>query len=256
MLPWFLLGVALLIGFALLFRGFMTADPRTLAKVVRIVGIVLVGVVFVVLTATGRLGTAMAIAAFALPFAMRWNAIRNHLRAARGPNPGQRSQVETMFLRMTLDHDTGTMTGEVIRGAFAGAPLSRLTRAELLRLLDDARTQDPQSAAVLETYLDRAHPDWRDDGAGAGTGAGHGGAHGSRYGAGGNGSSAGGGARSSGGPMTREEALEILGLSAGATPEEIKDAHRRLMLKNHPDQGGSTYLAAKINQAKDLLLRG
>jgi hypothetical protein len=249
MLPWFLLGVGLLVGFALLFRGFLSADPRTLAKVVRVVGIVLVGVVFVVLTATGRLGTALAIGAFVLPVAMRWNAIRQHLRAARGPNPGQRSQVETMYLRMVLDHDTGAMTGEVIRGPFAGTPLARMTRADLLRLLDDVRTADPQSAAVLETYLDRVHPDWRADAAGGGAGAGEG------PGAGSQGRSSGAG-RGAGGAMTREEAYEILGLSPGAAPEEIKDAHRRLMLKNHPDQGGSTYLAAKINQAKDLLLRG
>lgn len=245
MLPWFLLGVGLLVGLVLVFRGFLNADPKTLARVVKVVGIVLAGAVFVVLMVTGRLGTALAVAAFALPVAMRWNAIRNHMRAAQGPRPGQTSRVETLFVRMELDHDTGAMTGEVLRGPSAGRRLGDLPLADLLRLLGDARRQDAHSAAVLETYLDRAHPEWRGADTGPGAGAGPGGeeARGQQ-------------GRPSGGSMTREEAYEILGLGPGASPEEIKEAHRRLMLKNHPDQGGSTYLAAKINQAKDLLLRG
>lgn len=55
--------------------------------------------------------------------------------------------------------------------------------------------------------------------------------------------------------MTRPEALAALGLEEGATPQEVKAAYRRLMLKVHPDQGGSEYLATKLNQAKDLLSR-
>jgi len=99
---------------------------------------------------------------------------------------------------------------------------------------------DPQSHALLEAYLDRTHPNWREAFAGdAGASAG-----------------AGQGAPGSGGagPMTREEALAILGLAEGASESDIRTAHRSLMKQFHPDQGGSDYLAAKINEAKDLLL--
>jgi DnaJ-domain-containing protein 1 len=94
-----------------------------------------------------------------------------------------------------------------------------------------------QSATLIEAYLDNLHPNWRDDvQRDGGTGQGHG--SGSRA------------------AMSREEALDILGLSPGATEAEIRAAHRELMLKVHPDRGGSDYLAAKINMAKDVLLNG
>jgi DnaJ-domain-containing protein 1 len=87
-----------------------------------------------------------------------------------------------------------------------------------------------QSLALLDAWLDRAKPGWR--GGNAGKGA----------------------APAGSSKMTREEALAVLGLKAGATANDIRDAHRRLMKQFHPDRGGSDYLAAKINQAKDVLL--
>ncbi|CAO3459014.1 hypothetical protein [Azospirillum argentinense] len=253
MFGFFLLGIALVAGLAMLARVFVSADPRTLATAVRYGGIALAAAAVVVLTLTGRLGTAMMLGAMAFPLLTRWRTLRDAFRpssygAARG---GQTSRIETLYLRMTLQHDSGAMAGEVLHGPWRGRTLESLTLGQLLALLDECRRDDPQSASVLEAWLDRAHPDWRtaeeqsagrgnDAGSKDGGGGGHGGGHGGGRG---------------GGSMTRDEAYEILGLSHGATPEQVKDAHRRLMMKVHPDHGGSTYLAAKINQAKDLLLR-
>ena len=241
MFGYFLLGIALVAGFAMLTRVFLSADPRALASAVRYGGVALAVVTVVVLTLTGRLGTAIMLGALAFPLLTRWRALRDALRPSpRGPAGGQTSQIETLYLRMTLHHDTGAMTGEVLHGPWRGRTLESLTPEQVRALHGDCRRDDPQSASVLEAWLDRTHPDWqtdRDETA-------------DRDGA----SESGGGARG-GGSMTRDEAYEILGLSPGATPDQVKDAHRRLMMKVHPDQGGSTYLAAKINQAKDLLLR-
>jgi len=244
MFGYFLLGIALVVGFYLLARAFVSADPRTLAHTVRYGGVALGVTVVVFLTLTGRLGTALMLGAVAFPLFTRWRMLRDSFRSARGPSGGQTSKVETLYLRMTLSHDTGAMSGEVLHGPWRGRTLDSLTIGQLLSLLEDCRRDDPQSATVLEAWLDRTHPDWQgraEEKAGASSGGGGGG--------GGNGGGRGGG------PMTREEAYDILGLSPGATPEQVKEAHRRLMMKVHPDHGGSTYLAAKINQAKDLLLR-
>ncbi|HEX8374712.1 MAG TPA: DnaJ domain-containing protein, partial [Geminicoccaceae bacterium] len=132
------------------------------------------------------------------------------------------------MLAMRLDRGTGRVDGEVRRGPLKGARLSRLGLEAVLRLLDEARLEDPPSVDLLEAYLDRRDPGWRGREAGP---------------------SPGGGAT-----MDEATALGILGLTGGATEDEVKAAHRRLMAKLHPDHGGSTYLASQINQAKDVLL--
>ena len=162
-----------------------------------------------------------------------WGAVRR-AKAARGPTPGSTSRVEADWLRMTIDHDTGKLDGEVMSGAFQGRTLDSLAPGELLVLLSECRQNDPEAARLLEAYLDRRlGGDWRRDGdPDAGT-------------------------RESGSaeaPMTAPQALQILGLEPGATRDAIVDAHRRLIQKLHPDRGGSSYLAAQINRAKDVLL--
>jgi hypothetical protein len=105
MFPLFLLGIALLIGFYFLAHAFVNADPKSLAKAVRYTTIGVTVIVVVFLAVTGRLGVAVAIGAFVFPLVLRWRALMGRVRAARGPSEGQSSTIETMFLRMWLDHD-------------------------------------------------------------------------------------------------------------------------------------------------------
>lgn len=152
--------------------------------------------------------------------------------------PGQSSHVRTEFLDVALDHDTGALCGTVIRGAYEGRAIERLDFEELIDLLQMVSHDDPASAQVIEAVLDREFPDWR-DGEAAGSSEG----------------STGGRAGGAGGEaMTRAYAFKVLGLEEGATVAEIRAAHRDLMQKLHPDHGGSTALAAQINEAKQVLL--
>ncbi len=235
MLPALILGVALLAGFVLLGRWFVSAEPQTLVKFVRGLAIALAVLFVVFIAVSGRWSWLPALAIIALPWFRGMRTLRTFARNAQGPSSGQTSTVDTRFLRMTLDHDSGDMVGEVLAGQYASRSLETLSVPELQGLFAEC-TADPQSQSVLETYLDRQFgPDWRESW-GQGTG------------------SANAGAPSSG-AMTVDEAYEILGLEAGAADAEIESAYRRLMQKMHPDHGGSDFLAAQINQAKDLLLR-
>jgi hypothetical protein len=133
---------------------------------------------------------------------------------------------------MSLDHGSGEMQGQVVIGQFQGRQLTDLTLQQLLSLWQECQ-QDAQSAAVLEAYMDRTHNDWREAPFQE------------------NDSSDFGNKQSS-----TQEAYEILGLQSGASQADIKAAHRRLIQRLHPDHGGSSYLAARINWAKDVLLSG
>jgi hypothetical protein len=220
-MTWIVAGIGLLLLVWIMMRGFVAVSPTQLVQGVRWAGIGLGGAFTVYLMVTGRTGPALALAAGLFPLFMRWRQ-----RAAAAPSGGQSSDVETEWLRMTLDHDTGHMEGTVRQGPFQGRRLNELDREELLTLWRALRAEDEASASLLETWLDRAWPEWR------------GGAEPPRKAA----------------RMTKEEALEILDLEPGASDAEIRAAHRRLMLKVHPDQGGSTWLAARLNEARNVLL--
>lgn len=164
-----------------------------------------------------------------LPF---WQMFRNRAASASGSKSGQTSTIRTRFLTMELDHDSGDIDGVVLLGNYEGSRLSKLSLDELRALHAECRS-DSDSLQILEAYLDRNHGEWREAGQASGQ---------------------------SDSPvdeslMTRELALEILGLKGEPDRDEITRAHRTLMQRMHPDRGGSDYLAKKINQAKDFLLR-
>lgn len=209
---------------------------------------VVIGLGLILLAATGRLHWIAAAVGAVLPFARRLLGLAAYLPLLRrfasqfrdgstsaGPAPGRTSEVESRFLRMSLDHDTGEMEGEILEGQYRGKRLGDLTHEELIALFNIIRSQDKESTSLLQAYLDRTYGE-----------AWHGWNETQRDNT--------QQAPDSSGEMSREEALGILGLKPGADEHEIIDAHRRLMQRLHPDRGGSDYLAAKINQAKDVLL--
>ena len=241
-----LAGFALLAGLYILARLFIAASPALLARGTRlalIAAVVLIGL-FLLLRVPAVAALLGAAAAFlwrsgmlfrVLPMLGGWLGNRAARAGQRRAAGGSASEVETAWFTMALDHATGQVDGKVRQGPFAGKRLGDLTEEELYSLWLSVRGSDAQSLRLLETFLDRGGEDWR----------GQFETRAEREGQSGG---------SPGGPMTREEALSVLGLAAGAGADEIKDAHRTLMKKLHPDHGGSDYFAAKLNQAKALLL--
>ncbi len=224
-MAWLAIGtLALLLGLWLL-RIFAEASPAAIRQAALWLLALLGAGLLVLLLASGR--GAQALWALALFGPVLWRRVRGWVAARRFASPAEdASTIETATLAMHLDHATGSLAGRVLRGVQAGRDLASLDLSALLSLLDDCRSADPESVPLLEAWLDRTHADWRD-----------------------------GPAQPTPGPMTRAEALAILGLAEGATADTIRAAHRRLMRSAHPDRGGSDWLAARINQARDLLLR-
>lgn len=241
MLLAFLLGAATLVIIVLLLRAYAAADPRWLLGRLKWLLLVLGAGLIIGLAAARQFSLAMFLAFAAVPlFRTLFEAGRAARLRARmaGAASGQTSRVETRFLRMTLQHDTGTLDGEIVDGDHAGRRLSELGLAELLVLHGRYSQLDPASAQVLEAYLDREYADWRAQAQG---------------------SAAGGGGRESAMPpepatMTPAQACQILGVQPGASEADIREAHRRLIALVHPDRGGSGFLAAQVNLARDVLL--
>jgi hypothetical protein len=134
---------------------------------------------------------------------------------------------------MRIDHDGGTLAGTVLKGRLRGRGLGELSRDQLVRLWQEWRPKDQRTASLLEAYLDRFMPSWRQQQA----------------------ITDGTAPVQSEERMTAAEAHAILGLAAGAAESEIREAYHRLMIKLQPEEGGSTYIAAKLKEARDVLLK-
>ena len=204
-------------------------DPKVGARVLKAAGGILAIGMAAFLGLRGELFIAIPLGAFGLGL-LGWLGPAGFTSRMRKAG-GQVSRVRTAYVEMTLDHNTGAMSGRVLAGRFAGQALDDLDTAALVALL---REGDDETRALLMPYLDRRDPGWREHAQG---------------------DTAAGRAAPGSAKMTDEEAYEILGLNAAASERDITRAHRALMKKFHPDQGGSTYLAARINEAKETLLR-
>jgi hypothetical protein len=212
-------------------NSFAKSNPKVLALIVRKAGgiIAILGAGFLALR--GEFALAVPVGAAGLGM-LGWNPLRDTLFGGGGAMSGRSSRVRAPYVEMTLDHDTGRMTGIILRGQFKDTALDAMDVSTLVGLFSEV---DQESAALLAAYLDRRNPRWRENANGGGA--------------------AGQGHPAGTGKMTEQEAQQILGVTPGATTNDITAAHRRLMKKLHPDQGGSTYLAARVNEAKEVLLR-
>lgn len=240
-MAWIAFGFCLLLGLYLVGRWFVGARPADVFRSLRwaAAGVVVFGLIAI--SVSGRWNLLWALSFPAFPLLMRWRAIRSIQKNARGPSSGQASEVDTRYLRMSLDHDTGDMDGTVREGVFSGQILSDMKLGELIEFWRECALEDKQSCSVLESYLDRAQPGWRDVVGEA--------AAGDTEGRAGNAES----------PWTRDgmsadEAREILDVTPDASTADIEAAYRIEMKRAHPDQGGADWMAAKVNQAKDTLL--
>ena len=232
----FIIGMILLFLLLTAIKQFARMDAARAARLVRQGGGALGLVGAILLLLRGRVGLAAALAGMAASFA-GWRAFGPAWTHAAGvfsgAAAGRVSVVRSAMIEMRLDHANGIMSGTVRQGSYAGRAVEGLSRPELLALLEELQRDDPEGAALLEAYLDRRFAAWREADEGERE---------RRTGV-------------TGGTITRGEAYEVLGLPEGSSEAEIIRAHRTLMKKFHPDHGGSTALAARINQAKDVLMQ-
>ena len=243
-MPYFVLGIAILVGRALAARWYISASPRSILRVFKWTAIIGCLAIIVVIILTRQLTWAAFMLPAMIPWLLRarqasrmaknWSRMASTSQGASGMAPGQTSEIETRYLRMYLAHDSGEMNGDVILGQFSGKTLRSLSFEELIILLGEVK-DDNHSIQVFVAYMERYHEEaWRES------------KHATE--------DINAQMDKANGSMTISEAYKVLGLEEGANLVTIKEAHRRLMSKLHPDHGGSTYLATKLNEAKDLLL--
>jgi hypothetical protein len=235
-MPTLFIGLLALVIVLWLLKSFARSDPRYLIKIGKTAGgvVALASAAFLGVRGQVFLALPLGVTGLSLLGLQEWLPawMRPYSWPFEQKSAGQVSRVRSNFLEMTLDHDSGAMTGTIVAGRLKGTSLDALELSVLIGLIAEF---DEESRSLLAAYLDRRNPRWREnadnDAAARGRGAGR------------------------GGKMSEEEAYQILGLQPGASADDISRAHRSLMKKLHPDQGGSTYLAARVNEAKDVLLR-
>jgi hypothetical protein len=232
-MSWFFLGALALVGIGWVIFALRNLDRRLLVRGLRwgVGGVAALLAVAALLFR--RFDMVMILGAVAVSVLMR-GRLGQFSFDSLGTGGGNVSKVKSRYLAMELDHDTGELTGRVVDGQFAGWDLMDLGESETRWLLDEIG-HDAESIRLFESWLDTNRAGWREYFAEAEeTGT------------------FGGGTSTTTDP--RAEAYAVLGLKPGASDEEIKAAHRELMKGVHPDRGGSEFLAAKINEARDFLL--
>ena len=238
MLPQFLIFCAVMLFLFYGTKHLGKATPSNLKKLARESGgwLAMAGAGWLALT--GRMELALAVGGFGL-YLMGF--LQNHKWAGFFQNMGigpKKTLQSSALIAWELDHVAGTMKGKVLGGRFFGQSLADLTQQQCVTLLGDCLREDPEGARLLEAYLDRRFAGWRQTG--------------DRYADAGRG---GGNLARQSGAMTQDEAYQVLGLAQGASREDIGAAHRSLMKKLHPDHGGSSNLAARVNEARETLMR-
>ncbi len=227
-----------------LLREFVRANPAAIARRLKQGGgvVALGAAVLMLLRGQVELAIGLAGVGFWLTSGQTTPNWASFGRAMRGRASAPRvTRVRSVLIAMELDHASGLMSGSVVAGPLNGRSLDSIALADLVSLQRLCRSADPEGGRLLEAYLDRRSPGWRvadEDQRNAGADEG-----------------AGGGRRAAYGAMSENEAYELLGLAKGARREEIARAHRTLMKRFHPDHGGSTDMAARVNEAKDVLMR-
>ncbi len=217
-----------------LLKVFARSDAAAVAKAVKIVaGIAALGAA-VALGAKGQIVTALLVGGLGASM-LGWGGLSLPGPLGRFQKAsGRYSRIRSAMIEMEIDHATGGVEGSVLAGEFSGRRLSSLGPDHLRRLYDACNALDPEGVPLLEAYLDRRFSGWRED------------AQGDR--------DTRTRTHAQSGVMTKDEAYQILGLQPGASLDEIRHAHRTLIKKLHPDQGGTAYLAARVNQAREVLM--
>jgi hypothetical protein len=230
-MPALIFGVVILVLVLWALNAFSKVNPQHLARIVRPLGGIGALAFAAFVGVRGELAIALPLGLVGLGL-LGWGPWASQFARRSGRSPGRVSRVRSAFIEMELDHDTGAMRGRILAGPHQGVPLEALDLATLISFLAGI---DEESRSLLVAYLDRREPRWREHAQGN--------------------TATGQGSAASSGKMTEQEAYQILGVQPGASAQDIRRAHRTLMKKLHPDQGGSTYLAARVNEAKEILLR-